>query len=98
MNPELEFFLESILEPIEPISPDVGRLVVEPDYEMAAREEDREALKRELLECVRDEAPGSEIVPAAKYPILRRYIRKISVRADRVEGPWVEVAPPGNWI
>ena len=55
MNPRLEFFLEDALESVQPTSPDIGRVVVEPDYDVSPIDNDASALVRELRELL-DEA------------------------------------------
>jgi hypothetical protein len=41
---------------------------------------------------------GVDIDIAGAYRLLRKYIRRITLHADGVEGDWIEVAPPGYWI
>ena len=31
-------------------------------------------------------------------PLLNKYVRSITLHQDKLDGSWVEVAPPGNWI
>ena len=33
-----------------------------------------------------------------KFPRLQSLVLRITLHADAADGPWVEVAPPGNWI
>lgn len=107
MHPDLENFLEFALSSIPPTSPDIGRVVVEPDYEAEPSESDVPALRDELLACLREQYPdktvlashqGFELKTPANYKLLAKYIRSITLHADKIEGAWVEVAPPGNWI
>ena len=99
MNPELEFYLQSVFDSVEPTSNAIGRVVVEPDYDVEQRDEDRDRLRQELVAFVQEQPiQASEAQPPEKYPILRKYVRSISLHSDHIEGPWVEVTPPGNWI
>ena len=99
MNPGLEFYLESIFDSIEPTSDAIGRVVVEPDYDVEECDEDRDRLREELVAFVREQRVEThEAKPSEKYAVLRRYVRNVSLHRDRIQGPWVEVAPPGNWI
>ena len=107
MHPELEDFLEETFQDIKPTDPAIGRVVVEPDYEAQPEAKDAGHLASELLQCLRD-ADASEVASAGRegheieipgaYRVLRKYILRITLHADKVEGDWVEVAPPGNWI
>src|SRR5579875_3754372 len=108
MYPDLEFFLEKTFGGIPPTSPEIGRVVVEPDYDVAPDAQDAGQLASELLQCLsvkrtdttrRLRNPqGYEIEIPGAYRLLRKYIRRIVLHADKIEGEWVEVAPPGNWI
>lgn len=98
MHPDLEFFLEEAFDEIEPLAPGVGRVVVEPDYDATPTAADKAKLAEELIELIKDHGePGDfEVPPGLK--VLSRYIRRVTLRSDPLDGPWVEVAPPGNWI
>ena len=107
MDPQLDFFLECALELVQPTSPEIGRVVVEPDYDVSPVEEDAGALREELIQCIKEQSPnpaaiasreGFAIEIPERYPLLRKYIRAIKLHQDRAEGAWVEVEPPGNWI
>jgi hypothetical protein len=107
MDPRLEFFLEDALESVEPTSSDIGRVVLEPDYNVAPEDGDAAALARELRELLTRQSPdpamlaspeGSEVPIPPNCQVLAKYIRSVTLHQDRVEGPWVEIAPPGNWI
>lgn len=107
MDPKLDFFLECAFESVQPTSPEIGRVVVEPDYDVSPVEEDAGALAEELIRCVGEQSPDSAAIGSRegfaiqipeRYPLLRKYIRSITLHHDRAEGPWVEVEPPGNWI
>ncbi len=107
MHPDLDEFLERILACVQPISNSVGRVVVEPDYDTQPEERDASALAKQLTECIAAQAglaepiaspQGREVPIGAEYPLLKRYLRRIMLHSDTVEGAWVEVAPPGNWI
>ncbi|HEY7210278.1 MAG TPA: hypothetical protein VH477_08400 [Bryobacteraceae bacterium] len=105
MHPDLEDFLEEAFGGVQPTASAIGRVVVEPDYDAAPDERDRDRLARELNECLHaqpapTEIPGSgtELPIDSKYAVLKKYLRKISLYPEPVEGSWVEVSPPGNWI
>lgn len=107
MHPELETFLEKAFRKVQPTSGEIGRVVVEPDYETAPAEHDGRHLVSELVQCVREQCvdpdvlathEGFEIDIPGAYRLLAKYIRRITLHADKVDGPWIEVAPPGNWI
>lgn len=107
MNPELEIFLEKALEAVPPTSSEIGRVVVEPDYEVSSRQQDAGHLASEFIQCIQEQSPnaaalashdGFEVEIPRSYRLLSKYIRRITLHGDRIEGPWVEVAPPGNWI
>jgi hypothetical protein len=107
MHPDLEDFLEAAFQSVQPTSANVGRVVVEPDYEAAPSEQDGSRLASELVEVLQSQTEnaaqvrsrqGQEIQIPGKYELLSRYVRRIVLHAERVEGSWIEVAPPGSWI
>jgi hypothetical protein len=107
MHPELEFFLEDALAPVERTSPEIGRVVVEPDYEVTPDAKDAGHVASELVQCLRETGvdnnaiaahEGQVIEPSGAYRLLGKYIRRITLHRDTVQGAWIEVAPPGNWI
>lgn len=107
MNPQLEFFLEDAFNSVRPTSAEVGRVVVEPDYDVSPDEQERDELANELVRCIQDHSPkaigvaspqGVELAVPSKYPVLAKYVRSITLYQAPAEFPWVEVAPPGNWI
>ncbi len=107
MHPELETFLDHAFEAVQPISAQVGRVVVEPDYEVSPAGHDARHLASELVQCLREQGldpaalgshGGFEIEIPGSYRLLRKYIRRITLHQDKADGAWVEVAPPGNWI
>src|SRR4051794_23477381 len=100
MHPDLEDFLESAFQSVAPTSPSIGRVVVEPDYDCAPSEQDAVHLASELVQTLQGqtESPskltshqGQEIEIPGKYRLLALYIRRITLHADKAEGPWVEV-------
>jgi len=107
MHPELEFFLEDAFSSVRPTSPHIGRVVVEPDYDITPDQTERDQLTNELVECIQEHAPraaelaspeGWNVQVPHKYPRLAKYVRRITLHQAPTERPWVEVAPPGNWI
>ena len=107
MYPQLEFFLEEAFRSVRPTSPDIGRVVVEPDYDISPDKKERDQLADELVRCIQEESPlatdlaspqGWELKVPKNYPVLAKYLRSITLHQAPAEQPWVEVAPPGNWI
>ena len=107
MNPDLEFFLEKAFTGIEPSSSRIGRVVVEPDYDVVFRPEDERPLRDELVRFVDSLMPeesnlqsfdGFETEIGKQFPLLKKYVRRLSLHADKANGDWIEVVPPGNWI
>jgi len=107
VHPDLEDFLANAFASVEPVSKAIGRVVVEPDYAVAPDDGDASELAAQLTEVLRGQLTagddlasrgGAELKIDDKHPVLRKYLRRITLHADTVEGSWVEVAPPGNWI
>lgn len=107
MDPQLEFFLEQAFESVAPTSPEIGRVVVEPDYDVSPADQDASGLVRELRDLLSAQSPdaaaiaspeGHSVAIPGDKKLLRKYLRSITLHQDRVEGSWIEVAPPGNWI
>jgi hypothetical protein len=107
MHVELEDFLESAFDPIQPSSSKIGRVVVEPDYDVQPDPSCASHIAQQLSDCIRNQPltgdrlaarNGLEATIGPEYDLLRKYLRRITLFADPLEGPWVEVAPPGNWI
>ena len=107
MHPDLEFFLEDALRDVKQTSSAIGRVVIEPDYNVTPDPKDAGHLASELVQCLREAVAnpaalrshdGQEIEIAGQYPILRKYIRRVTLHANKLEDEWIEVAPPGNWI
>jgi hypothetical protein len=107
MDPQLEFFLEDAFKSVQPTSPEIGRVVVEPDYDTTPDQKEGDQLAAELHSCIQEQSlnatdlassQGFELKITSKYPLLRKYVRSITLHQAPTERPWVEVAPPGNWI
>ncbi len=107
MHPELEDFLNRAFGSLEATSPKIGRVVVEPDYDAQPEEREGSVAAEQLRDCVAREALAEEALAARdglevkirnEYGLLRKYVRSIRLHANAVEGSWVEIAPPGNWI
>ena len=103
MNLNVEPFLEDAFESVKQTSDKIGRVIVEPNYDADISAQDAPDLAKQLQECLRDvTAPpspqGLEIRIPEHLALLTKYLRQITLHADKIEGPWVEVAPPGNWI
>ncbi len=107
MHPELEDFLESAFESLQPTSSMIGRVVVEPDYNIKPDPSCAGHIAQQLSDCIRNQPltkdqlasrDGLEATIGPEYKLLRKYLRHITLYADPVEGSWIEVEPPGNWI
>lgn len=98
MHPDLDDFLESAFQSVQPVAPAIGRVVVEPDYDVEPDPRDASELANQLTDCLRTQTMPGDVEIARNYPLLKKYLRRISLHADKVEGSWVEVEPPGNWI
>jgi hypothetical protein len=107
MHPDLEDFLENAFAAIKPTFDAIGRVVVEPDYDSQVTTDDGQQLRSEFLELLNGQNvdghalkshDGFEVKIPGRYKLLSKYIRRITLHADNVEGDWVEVAPPGYWI
>lgn len=107
MNPDLEFFLESAFENIKQSLANVGRVVVEPLYDVEYSEIDKQELAAQLNKLLQSQkvdlvavstTDGQPLAIPGDLMLLRKYIRSVTLHAEPVEGAWIEVAPPGNWI
>lgn len=107
MNPDTEDFLDAAFRSIQPTSPEIGRVVVEPDYDADPSLPDTPGLQGELIACLRAQSPdaaalasrdGFEVKIPADSQLLGKYVRKVTLHQDKLDGSWVEIAPPGNWI
>jgi hypothetical protein len=107
MHPELEFFLESAFDGVRPSLPNVGRVVVEPDYDLSPDEDEKQKLTEELEQLLSTQtvnpsavssSEGQALAIPGSLKTLSKYVRSVTLHADSVEGAWIEVAPPGNWI
>ena len=107
MNPDTETFLDHAFRSIQPTSPDIGRVVIEPDYDADPSQPEANGVKAELLQCLQEQPPeaaalasrdGFELTIPANCRLLRKYVRRVTLHANKLDGSWVEVAPPGNWI
>jgi hypothetical protein len=107
LDPQLEFFLEEAFRSVRPTSSQIGRVVIEPDYDISPDQQERDQLADELVRCIQEQSPnatdlvspqGWELKIPTKYPLLTKYLRSVTLHQAPTERPWVEVAPPGNWI
>ena len=106
MHPDLEPFLENAFQSVEPTSTDIGRVVLEPDYDVEPSPDDAAGLPRELIQCLRDQPPDAALASHDGYvleipphcALLKKYLRTITLHGNKLDGSWVEIAPPGNWI
>lgn len=107
MHPDLDFFLEDALRDIQPTSLQFGRVVVEPDYDVSPDPAEALRLREQFVECLQGQTPdsaalanheGFDVPVADRFRLLKKYFRRITLHGDPIQGGWVEVAPPGNWI
>ncbi|MFL6352191.1 MAG: hypothetical protein ACJ74Z_10120 [Bryobacteraceae bacterium] len=107
MNPQLEFFLEEAFNAVPPTSPQIGRVVAEPNYDISPEPREQAQLADELIRCIQEQSinaaelashQGWKLNIPAKFAALAKYLRSITLHQAPAERPWVEVAPPGNWI
>src|SRR5690242_3426677 len=108
MNPELDAFLNDAFQGVQPTSSEIGRVVVTPDFETTANQQDKEQLRDELTRLLGEQQPDRAALATAdgfgvpisnNYRLLAKYVRSITLHHDPpAEGSWVEVAPPGYWI
>ena len=107
MNPELETFLQDAFSSLKPSIQGVARVLVEPDYETDAPLQNADQLTAELTKLLSAQKvdlialgshTGFEVDDLGKYPNLQRLVRRVTLYGEPAEDPWVEVAPPGNWI
>lgn len=108
MNPDIESFLDEVFQSVQPTSPEIGRVVVEPDYDVDPSPTEADGLRTELVQLLSKQSPensaalasreGVELDISAGYPLLAKYLRNVTLHQDKLDGSWIEVAPPGNWI
>lgn len=102
----LEAFLEDAFSRIRPTSAAVGRVIVDPDYATSADDLDLNGLADALVRCIQERTPdpaalsspqGYDIEIPANYPLLKKYLHKITLYRDAGIGSWVQVEPSGNF-
>ena len=107
MNPDLEDFLEAAFAAIQPTASAIGRVVIEPNYETDSAQSDAAPLSQELVRLLREQSldsaslastAGVEVFIPDRYPLLQKYVLRLELHANKLDGSWVEIAPPGNWI
>ncbi len=98
MHPDLDEFLEGAFRSVQPVSPAIGRVVLEPDYDVAPDPSEARELANQLTDCLRGHTLMGDVTIDTKYVLLKKYLRHISLHAEPVDGSWVEIEPPGNWI
>jgi hypothetical protein len=107
MNPDLEVFLQDVFGNLERGNIPVPRVAVEPDYESGSTDVDPAKLRSELSQFLAEQQvdkktlsshEGIEIGVPKEYLQLSRAVRRVFLHADKEDGPWIEVIPPGNWI
>ena len=107
MNPDLETYLDEVFESVQPTSPDIGRVVLQPNYEDGPLSGDAEQLRVELVQLLKAQKPGLvgleshqgvEVSVPGQYQTLGKFVRTVTLHANHLEGPWVEIAPAGSWI
>jgi len=107
MNPDLETYLDEVFASVQPTSPDIGRVVLQPNYEDGPPSGNAEQLRAELVQLLQAQHPGLtgleshdgvEIVVPDQFPTLHKFIRTVTLYANRLEGSWIEIVPAGSWI
>jgi hypothetical protein len=107
VHAELEDFLERAFDSIQPTSSSIGRVVVEPDYNVQPDPSCAGHIAQQLSDCIRNQPltsnrlatrGGLQANIGPEYDLLRKYLRRITLHAEPVEGTWIEIVPPGNWI
>lgn len=103
----VEAFLEDAFDKIQPISEEIGRVMIAPNYTVTADELDHNGLSDELARCIRQHKPdltalrspqGDDIPISQEYPLLRKYVRTITLYKEAGIGSWVQIEPPGNFV
>lgn len=98
-------FLEEAFGSILPLFAAKCYVTVLPDYTTAAVPADRGALIDELVRCLRDHPPDSDALRSPQgydikmtetYPLLKRYLRGITLRSGSRSNAWVQVLPDGG--
>lgn len=101
----IEAFLEDAFGTIQATSAAVGRVLVGPNDAVTSDESDRAGLADELVRCIREETAkpiklnselGHEIQISDSYPLLKKYLRDITIYGDVRIGSWVQVKPSGG--
>jgi hypothetical protein len=101
----LESFLEQAFGSIAPLFTAKSHVTVTPYYSTIANPSDRSELTQELVRCLRDHPPGSDafrspqgcdIEISGVYPLLKKYLRRITLRKDSRIGAWIRVLPSGE--
>jgi hypothetical protein len=101
-NRSIEAFLEDAFGAIIQQSMSVGRVIVDPREEVVPNETDLAGLKDELVSCIQEKAEtsaklnspqGYDIPLSADYPLLKKYLRAVTLYRDRGLGSWVQVLP-----
>ncbi len=101
---QMEGFLEEAFKNITPppALAKVGSVEIEPDYDEAIVDYESSALASELKSCLDAAAPlaavspqGVDIPLPADKPVLKKYIRTITLSETRHK-PWVRVLPYGG--
>ncbi len=107
MNPDLETYLDEVFASVQPTSPEIGRVVLQPNYEDGPPSGDAEQLRVELVRLLQEQKPGLvglespegiEILIPGQYQTLSKFVRTVTLHANRLDGPWVEIVPAGSWI
>ena len=108
MNPDLELYLQDAFKTMQSTNPAIARGMVEPEYELQGPPPDAVLLRDELssllssLQTVDEQKlsthDGQEVRGLDRCEHLHQVVRRITLHADREDGPWVEISPPGYWI
>ena len=101
----IEAFLVDAFATIEATSTAVGRVLVGPNDDATSDESDCAGLADELVRCIREETAksinlnsplGHEIQLSDSYPLLKKYLRGVTIYGDVRNESWVQVKPSGG--
>jgi len=103
---KLEADLATAVSAIErPSSTRIGLVTVYPDYQASFDDGDLTAFVNQLAKCLGEQVPegaalkspqGVQVNVSGDYPLVKKYLKDVTLYADRRIGAWVQVLPPGD--
>src|ERR1035438_5580874 len=93
----IEAFLEDAFGSVEATSTAVGRVIVDPNDSVISDESERAGLADELVRSIQEETAkpinvnspqGHDIQPSDSYPLLKKYLRGITIYGVKGIGSW----------